>query len=239
MPELGAGHAFLILLGDAFPINVLPRCGRSRRCAASTAPPPTRWRSSSPRSAGAGPSGGGRRLPQPRHRERGRDRRAQGHAPPLRVQGWVTPVRRRRVPASGQVAERDRVPVSMPMCPTLEQLESDVGHPDPSSARRKASPPSSRYHSSLRPPSMKMARSERSDRRTGDHPHRVPRQPALPDLGDQHAGRRCRREGGRCRRGPTNRRRPSPRRWSSPPSPSLVIAVRERKSSQKRAYEPS
>lgn len=42
---IGAGHVFLIFLGDGFsPSTCWPPCARCRRCAASTAPPPTRRR---------------------------------------------------------------------------------------------------------------------------------------------------------------------------------------------------
>jgi adenosine/AMP kinase len=42
---IGAGHTFLIFLGDGFfPVKCWPRCARCRRSAASIARPPTRHR---------------------------------------------------------------------------------------------------------------------------------------------------------------------------------------------------
>ena len=110
MLELGAGHAFLILLRQRLSDQRAARgARRSRRCAASTAPPPTRWRSSSLRPAKAGPSSGWSTA----SRSRGIESEAEiaerkADAPPLRVQGRLT-VRRRRSPACprsrpGQVA---------------------------------------------------------------------------------------------------------------------------------------
>ncbi len=42
---VGAGHAFIVMLRDGFPINVLTRSRPCPRCAPSTARPPTTWTS--------------------------------------------------------------------------------------------------------------------------------------------------------------------------------------------------
>ena len=53
---IGAGHSFVIVLKDAFPLNVLNAVRPARKCAGSTAPPPTRCRSSWPRPSRAAAS---------------------------------------------------------------------------------------------------------------------------------------------------------------------------------------
>ena len=50
---IGAGHIFVLFLRDAYPINLLNQIKSCRRCAASSAPRRTRYRSSSRRATRA------------------------------------------------------------------------------------------------------------------------------------------------------------------------------------------